>query len=65
MGRGLLGSVVFLPTRKTISYWWNLGRLLGLFLGVQLLRGVLLVFYYRTDMSFDSVQYIIYDVNWG
>nr|UUA64284.1 cytochrome b [Aspiculuris sp. PC-2022] len=60
-----MGSVVFLPTSKTISYWWNLGSLLGLFFGVQLVSGVLLVFYYSTDFGFDSVQYIMYDVNWG
>lgn len=29
------------------------------------MSGILLVFYYRTDFSFDSVQYIMYDVNWG
>lgn len=33
--------------------------------GVQLLTGVLLVFYYGTEVNFDSVQYIMYDVNWG
>lgn len=61
----LLGSIVFLPTSKTISYWWNLGSLLGFLLGLQLLRGILLVFYYGTEMNFDSVQYIMYEVRGG
>ena len=57
--------VVYLPTSKTLSYWWNFGSILGMLFGVQLLTGVLLVFYYGTDINFDRVQYIMYDVNWG
>lgn len=38
---------------------------MGMLFGVQLLTGVLLVFYYGTEVNFDSVQYIMYDVNWG
>lgn len=65
MKNGLLSFVVFLPRSKTLSYGWNLGSLLGIFFGLQLLRGVFLVFYYGTDLNFDSVQYVIYDVNLG
>nr|ALT55331.1 cytochrome b [Syphacia obvelata] len=65
MIKKFLEFVVYLPTSKTLSYWWNFGSILGMLFGVQLLTGVLLVFYYGTDMNFDSVQYIMYDVNWG
>nr|YP_009142693.1 cytochrome b [Oxyuris equi]AKI07540.1 cytochrome b [Oxyuris equi] len=65
MKKSVLEFIVFLPSSKTLSYGWNLGSLLGMFLGLQLLTGVILVFYYGPDTSFDGVQYIMYDVSWG
>nr|QXU74731.1 cytochrome b [Wellcomia compar] len=61
----MMGFLFFLPSSKTLSYNWNFGSILGLFFFLQLFSGILLSFYYNTDNSFDSVQYIMYDVNYG
>jgi ubiquinol-cytochrome c reductase cytochrome b subunit len=41
--------------------------MLGMVLALQILTGVFLVFYYCNDgaLSFDRVQYIMYEVSWG
>jgi len=59
--------LILLYTRKTLLYFWNFGRILGIILIFQLLTGFFLVFYYSNDssLSFDTVQYIIYEVNNG
>lgn len=59
--------IVSLPSRKTLSLNWNFGRMLGIVLVFQLLTGTLLAIYYSADSSiaFNSVQYIIYEVNYG
>lgn len=46
------------PTPKNISYFWNFGSLLGLFLGLQIVSGVFLAFhYYRLCGSvFDALD---------
>ena len=55
------------PVSRFLSYAWNLGRFLGLFLITQVIRGIFLTFHYTADSSlaFDSVQYICYEVNFG
>lgn len=58
-------SFFLLPARKNLTFVWNLGSLLGFIFVVQLLRGVILVFYYSPSSPFDDVQYIIYDVDIG
>lgn len=46
---------------------WNFGSLLGLCLGIQLLRGIFLAMHYVacTEMAYDSVIHIIRDVSNG
>jgi len=59
--------VVSLPSRKRLTISWNFGRILGIVLIFQILTGTLLAFYYVADSSlaFNSVQYIIYEINYG
>jgi len=59
--------LVSLPRSKTLSLNWNFGSILGLVLIFQIFTGVVLALYYSSDslLAFDSVQYIIYEVNFG
>ncbi len=60
-------SVWDLPTPVNIRYFWNFGRLLGICLGIQLIRGIFLRIHYSRDLriSFFSVRHIVRDVNNG
>nr|WAP90823.1 cytochrome b [Neofoleyellides sp. XM-2022] len=58
-------SLVFLPTSFSLSYLWNIGSMLGMVLFFQILSGFFLTFYYSTFDAFASVQYIMYEVNFG
>lgn len=60
-------SLIKLPTPINISYWWNFGSLLGIFLGIQILRGFLLSIHYcpNTTHAFNSIIHIIQDINIG
>ncbi len=55
------------PTPKNISYWWNFGFLAGFVLVLQMVSGIFLAMHYEptTKGAFDSVQYIVRDVNYG
>nr|AGR50893.1 cytochrome b [Baylisascaris schroederi] len=59
--------VISLPSSKVLTYNWNFGSMLGMVLGFQILTGTFLAFYYSNDGSlvFLSVQYIMYEVNFG
>lgn len=59
--------VVVLPSSKSLDLNWNYGSILGMILFFQIFTGFLLSFFYSNDrlLAFDSVQYIIYDVNYG
>lgn len=61
------GLVFSLPSRKTLTLSWNFGRILGIVLVFQILTGTVLAFYYTADrlLSFSTVQYIMYEVNFG
>ena len=61
------GIVFFFPTRKALSFNWNFGIMLGMVLGLQLLTGLFLVFYFSPDsgLAFFSVQYLIVERNFG
>lgn len=61
------GSLVDLPSPSRLRYFWNIGSLLGIFLGVQILSGLFLSFHFRgnVNLSFDSVIHIMRDVNYG
>lgn len=55
------------PEPSNISYWWNLGSLLGLCLVIQLATGIFLAMHYSSnlELAFISVQHIMIDVNYG
>lgn len=56
-----------LPTPINISYWWNFGSLLGLFLLIQILRGFIISIHYcpNTLIAFNRIIHIIQNVNIG
>jgi len=60
-------SLIDLPTPSRISYWWNFGSLLGLCLGIQILRGLFLAIHYcpNTEVAFNRVVHISQDVFYG
>lgn len=60
-------TLLKLPTPLNISYWWNYGSLLGLFLSIQILRGFLLSFHYCPNISnaFHRIIHIIQNINNG
>lgn len=59
--------LISLPRSKTLSLHWNYGSMLGIVLVFQIITGTLLAIYYSADslLAFSSVQYIIYEVNFG
>ena len=61
------GGVYDLPSPKKISYWWNFGSLLGLFLVVQIVTGLFLAMHYVSDLkvAFSSVDSIRREVEFG
>nr|URH14987.1 cytochrome b [Saimiri macrodon] len=60
-------SFIDLPTPSNISFWWNLGSLLGACLIIQITTGLFLAMHYTPDTqtAFSSVAHIIRDVNHG
>lgn len=60
-------SLIKLPTPINISYWWNFGSLLGIFLSIQILRGFLLSIHYcpNTIYAFNRIIHIIQNINLG
>lgn len=59
--------MVSLPSPSNISYWWNIGSLLGFCLVLQLITGVFLAIQFTGDttLSFEAVSRISQDVNFG
>jgi quinol-cytochrome oxidoreductase complex cytochrome b subunit len=55
------------PTPFNLSYIWNFGSLSGFCLMVQIVTGFFLASHYTADVatSFDSVEHIMRDVNYG
>jgi quinol-cytochrome oxidoreductase complex cytochrome b subunit len=55
------------PTPRNLSYWWNFGFLAGFVLLLQVVTGIFLAMHYKADvaLSFDSIQHIMRDVNYG
>nr|ABY73319.1 cytochrome b [Saimiri boliviensis peruviensis]ABY73320.1 cytochrome b [Saimiri boliviensis peruviensis]ABY73321.1 cytochrome b [Saimiri boliviensis peruviensis]ABY73334.1 cytochrome b [Saimiri boliviensis peruviensis]ADU78093.1 cytochrome b [Saimiri boliviensis peruviensis] len=60
-------SFIDLPTPSNISFWWNLGSLLGACLIIQIITGLFLAMHYTPDTqtAFSSVAHITRDVNHG
>nr|UXF58266.1 cytochrome b [Philodromus sp.] len=63
----LNGALVDLPSPSSLSYFWNFGSLLGVFLMVQILSGLFLSFHFSGDvnLSFNSIIHLMRDVNYG
>nr|QNV11922.1 cytochrome b [Pisaura mirabilis] len=61
------GSLIDLPSPSSLSYFWNFGSLLGIFLFSQILSGLFLSFHFSGDasISFYSIIYMARDVNYG
>ncbi len=55
------------PQPSTISYWWNIGSLLGICLMIQLATGIFLAMHYSSnlELAFISVEHIMRDVSSG
>nr|VFU78839.1 Cytochrome b oxydase [Proasellus racovitzai] len=60
-------SLVEMPAPKNISTWWNIGSLLGVCLGVQIITGLLLSLHFinGADYAFASVVHISQNVDLG
>ena len=60
-------SFVAYPVPRNLNYAYTFGGILALFLGVQILTGVVLAMHYAANsaIAFDSVEKIMRDVNWG
>lgn len=54
-------------TPKNFNFWYFFGSLSLLVLVIQIVTGICLTMSYKPDaeMAFDSVEYIMRDVNWG
>ncbi|CAA9891877.1 Cytochrome b [Candidatus Methylobacter favarea] len=52
---------------KNFNFWYYFGSLALLVLVIQIVTGILLTMNYKPDakLAFDSVEYIMRDVNWG
>ena len=59
--------VIDAPQPSNISYWWNVGSLLGLSLTIQIVTGITLAMHYNPSVleAFNSVEHIMRDVNNG
>nr|YP_004927910.1 cytochrome b [Heliconema longissimum]ACV96728.1 cytochrome b [Heliconema longissimum] len=60
-----LKSIIYLPSSFSLNYLWNFGSMLGVMMISQIFTGFFLTFYYSSMDAFQSVQYIMYDVNFG
>jgi ubiquinol-cytochrome c reductase cytochrome b/c1 subunit len=60
-------AAVSYPTPRNLNYWWTFGGILTFMLVVQIVTGIVLVMHYtpQADMAFNSVEYIMRDVNYG
>jgi ubiquinol-cytochrome c reductase cytochrome b subunit len=63
----LMNHLVYYPTPINIHLAWNFGFLSGIFLGIQILSGILLAMHYtpHVEYAFSSVEHIMRDVNDG
>lgn len=63
----IIKPLIFIPIPSNISYWWNFGSLLGLFLRIQIISGLILSIHYcpNINLAFDRIIHIIQNVNNG
>ena len=64
---GLKRLIIDLPAPLKISYMWNYGSLLGLYLLIQIFSGLFLSMFYSssTELAFESIKLIFRDIWWG
>nr|AGW06826.1 cytochrome b [Ixodes ricinus] len=62
-----LNPIFNLPTPSNISYMWNMGSILGMCLGIQILSGLFLAMNFSSDITtaFNMMSHISRDVNNG
>jgi len=55
------------PTPINLNYLWGFGSLIGIFLVIQIITGILLAMHYtpQINLAFASVEHIMRDVNYG
>src|ERR1700686_2525978 len=60
-------SFVAYPPPRNLNYWGPFGGILSFMLGVQIVTGIVLVMHFtpHVDMAFNSVEYLMRDVNYG
>nr|QBG38548.1 cytochrome b [Acropyga arnoldi] len=60
-------TLMKLPTPINISYWWNMGSLLGMFLLIQIISGLFISMHYtpNTTLAFNSIIHLIQNVKLG
>ena len=60
-------SFVAFPVPRNLNYAYTFGGILALFLGLQMLTGIVLAMHYAANsgLAFQSVERIVRDVNWG
>ena len=60
-------NLLTFPTPKNLNYWYTFGALLFYCLIVQIVTGIVLAMHYKpaAELAFDSVEYIMRDVDWG
>nr|YP_009681754.1 cytochrome b [Eustenogaster scitula]ARO89849.1 cytochrome b [Eustenogaster scitula] len=63
----LNNSLIIFPSPMNISYWWNMGSLLGLMLMIQIISGLFLSIHYcpNINLAFQSINHINMDVKYG
>nr|AWN56369.1 cytochrome b [Pheidole tristis] len=63
----LKSSLLKLPSPSNISYWWNFGSLLGMFLSIQIISGFFLSMHYCPNITyaFSSIIHIMQNISNG
>jgi ubiquinol-cytochrome c reductase cytochrome b subunit len=63
----LKNHLITYPTSTTLYYIWGVGSLLGLFLILQIITGILLAMHYipSIDDAFSSVERIMREISAG
>nr|YP_010131906.1 cytochrome b [Euaspis polynesia]QQD78167.1 cytochrome b [Euaspis polynesia] len=60
-------SLISLPTPNNLSFMWNFGSIMGLFLLIQIISGLMLTMHYcpNENLAFYSIIHILKDIDKG
>lgn len=63
----IYNSLINLPSPINISYWWNFGSIIGLFLTIQIISGIILSIHYCPNIliAFNRIIHINENINNG